>query len=221
MGEGEPLRVILVEDNPRYREGLATFLRHAPGFELVAVHPAADSLLAEIERAPAADLVLMDIELPRLSGIEATRRLKAHWPEVKVVMITVFEEPTVILVAITAGADGYLLKRSSARELIAQLELVARGGAPLTAGVASTVLELLRHAPPAQGAGPAPERFGLTEREQETLRGLVDGLSYQGVADRLGISLHTVRHHVRSVYRKLQVNTSAEAVRIAIRRRLI
>ena len=142
----------------------------------------------------------MDVNLPGLNGIDTTRRIKAAVPETLVVVLTVFEDSTTILQAICAGADGYLLKKTGPRELLAQLEVVAGGGAPLTAGVARSVLDLLR------GAGETPDegvRRGsellLTGREQEVLGGLVRGLAYKQVAGELGISLDTVRFHIRGI----------------------
>lgn len=226
------LRVAIFEDDPGYREGLAALLRFAPGFELVAVHGAAASAVRAAEQAADRgepcpwELVLSDIEMPGMSGIEACRRLKEAYPGLPVIVLTVFEEPATILDAIRAGADGYLLKRSTAPELLAGLRAIAGGGAPLTAGVARSVLELLRHG---EGGGAtsgtasttAPQRLELGEREQDVLRGLVRGGTYAQIADEMGISLDTVRGHIRSIYRKLQVNSAKAAVSRAVRERLV
>lgn len=200
-------------------------LQRSDGFALAASFGSALPALAYLDRAGSGcpwDLVLMDLDLPQMKGIEATREVKSRAPRMPVVVLTVFEEPATILQAICAGADGYLLKRMPAPELLSQLRSIADGGAPLTAGVASTVLNLLRtHPSRPEFAGPGPARLDLTEREQEVLRGLVGGLAYKQVADVLGISLDTVRTHIRSVYRKLQVHSVAEAVSRAIRERLV
>jgi DNA-binding NarL/FixJ family response regulator len=156
-----------------------------------------------------------------MSGIEATRRLKAAAPEVAVVVLTVFEEPATILQAICAGADGYLLKRTPADELLSQLRAVVAGGSPLTSEVARKVLGLLRSSVPAPPPSHAPTRLQLTDREHDVLKGLVQGMSYKQIADEAGISLDTVRTHIRSVYRKLQVHSVAEAVSRAIREGLV
>ena len=222
------LRVTVVEDDPRFRRSLETLLSFSPGFTLAASHGSAEPLVAAAERAkeedaaPGWDLVIMDIQLPGMDGIAAVGRLKAAWPSIPVVMLTVFEEPATILHAICAGADGYLLKRTPAPELLALLRSIAGGGAPLTAGVARTVLDLLRHSegPARPAAGGTPERLELTAREQEVLRGLVRGMAYKQVADSLGISIDTVRAHIRGIYRKLQVHSVAEAVARAIREQL-
>jgi DNA-binding NarL/FixJ family response regulator len=215
-----PLEVVVVEDDPRYRASLATLLTHAKGFRFGGAYDSAVAALAELESlASPPRLVLMDLDLPGMRGSEATRRLKKKWPEILVVVVTVFEEPAPILEAICAGADGYLLKRTAPAELLEQLRIVAAGGSPLTAGVAKTVLHLLRGQEEPSRA--AEDTTGLSERERDVLRGLVDGLAYKQVADRLGISIDTVRTHVRGLYRKLQVHSVAEAVTRALRERLI
>jgi len=221
-----PIRVAAVEDDPAFRATLATLLGHTPGFELVASFGSAEAALdaaagiAGEQGIAGWDLVLMDISLQGMNGIRATERLRALDRALPIVVLTVFEEPGVIVEAIAAGANGYLLKKSSARELLFQLRSVVDGGSPLTPAVASTVLQLLR-AGGSAGRGAEPTRLDLTEREQEVLRCLVNGCKYKEVAAQLGIGLETVRTHIRSVYAKLQVSSGAAAVREAIRRGLV
>ena len=211
------MRVALFEDDPRYRESLAQVLALAPGFELAGAWPTATAGIA----AAAADwdLVVMDLDLPDLSGIEATRRLKERFPRLSVVVVTVFEEPATILSAICAGADGYLLKRTPVGELLAGLRSVREGGSPLTAAVARSLVEVARQA--GRPAAPAPARLDLTEREREVLRALAEGRAYKQVAADLDMSLDTVRTHIRAIYRKLQVHSVTEAVSRAIRQGLV
>ncbi len=222
-----PVRVAVVEDSPAYRRSLGTFLGHAPGFSVEEVFGNAERLLARAREAASGggpapwDLVLMDIELPGKSGIEATRALREDFPDLPVVMLTVFEDPRVILEAISAGASGYVLKKATARELVDQLRSVMEGGAPLSPAVASTVIDLVRKLnrdaeDRAVPGNAAPTRLDLTEREQDVLRCLVRGLSYLETAEDLGIREGTVRTHVRSVYRKLQVHSVAQAIRKAM-----
>jgi DNA-binding NarL/FixJ family response regulator len=223
------LRIVVIEDDGRYRHGLAELFGQAEGFTLAGSYRSAQAALADLDAAmragtmPAWDAALVDLQLPGMSGIEATRRLKEHLPHLPIVILTVFEEPATILEAICAGADGYLLKKTSTGDLLGAIRGITAGGAPMTAGVARTVLHLLR----TSGRGPraqfshGPERLDLTDREQDVLRELVRGLSYKQAADTLGISTDTVRTHVRAVYRKLQVHSVAEAVSRAVREKLV
>ena len=208
---------------------LEALFGHAPGFELAASFGSAEAALVHLdnEERHGQDLkwniAIMDLNLPGMSGIDATRRFKKQIPHVAIVVLTVFEEPTTILEAIAAGADGYLLKKTKVSELLSQLQMIASGGAPLTSGVARTVLNLLR-ATTKDGIDSSlnsPDKLSLTEREHEVLQSLVRGLSYKQVADHLDISLDTVRTHVRAVYKKLQVHSVAEAVARAIREKLV
>ena len=223
MESATAIPVVVVEDDARYREGLRTLFTHAPGFRLLAAFGSAVEALAALDDTLAgvagAPLLLMDIDLPGMSGIEATRQLKRRRADARVVALTVFDEPAIILEAICAGADGYLLKRTPPAELLEQLRAVEAGGAPLTASVARTVLGLVR-APEGEPGSASGVEVGLTTRERDVLRGLVQGLAYKQVADRLGISIDTVRTHIRATYRKLQVHSVAEAVGRAIRERL-
>ena len=219
------LRVAVVEDDKRYRESLEMLLRHAPGFSLAASFPAALPALGAAktlvhEGGLGWDVVLMDLGLPDISGIDATRRLKKLAPHLRIVILTVFEEPPRILDAICAGADGYLLKKTPPSELLAQMQLVRSGGAPLTAGVATVVLGFVRGAD--SPAGHADNgSIALSAREQGVLRALTRGLAYKQVADELGISIDTVRTHIRAIYEKLQVHSATEAVSRALRDRLV
>ena len=225
------LSVVIIEDDPRYRHSLEALFTNTPDFRLGASFGSGYAMLQDLEnrqragREPSWQLALVDIELPGMNGIEATRHLKNHLPALTVVMLTVFEEPALILEAITSGADGYLLKKTPAPELLTQLKETASGGSPLTPDVAHTVLSLLR-ANPKGIAGKffnaaSPTKLNLTEREHAVLQSLVKGHSYKQVATKLNISIDTVRTHIRAVYRKLQVHSVAEAVARAIREKLV
>jgi len=208
-------RVAVVEDDARFRESLAALIELSPGFEPAGAFPDAEAAIRAA--GPEWDLVLMDVDLPGMNGIEATRELKRRFPSIRTVTVTVFEDPATILQAICAGADGYLTKGTPAEEILHQLKTIMEGGAPLSAGVARTLLGMVR-----DGGEPVPVRrhridAGLTAREREVLSCLVDGLPYKQVASRLGISIETVRSHVRSIYSKLQVHSVVEAVTLALR----
>jgi DNA-binding NarL/FixJ family response regulator len=238
------IRVVTIEDDPQYRSSLELLFRKAGDFELVGSFGSPADALTCLEdgaaQAPAWELVLMDVDLPGMDGIACTRRIKERLPEAAVVVLTVFEERATIVEAICAGADGYLLKRTPAGELLTQLRAIAVGGSPISAGVARTVLELVRRLGPTAprrrsgggggggGAGDAgdardadSDRLELTEREVEVLRCLVQGMSYKRTAQALDISLDTVRSHIRSVYSKLQVHKVADAVSRALREGIV
>ncbi len=230
-----PIRVVAVEDDDRYRSSLEALLRHSSDFVPVRGFGSAEEALESVEAATDDgsnpwDLVLMDLDLPGMNGIQCTARMKALLPDVQVVVLTVFEERSRILEAICAGADGYLLKRTPVPELLHQLRAVVAGGSPLSAGVARTVLDLVRQLDGDGGeegtreepaASRNAQRLNLTPREREVLGCLVQGMSYKGTASALEISIDTVRSHIRSVYRKLQVHSVAEAVSRALRERLV
>ena len=221
-------RVAIVEDNAHYRTGLHAVLSTEEDFAVAGVYASPAPLLDAAERAVSArsgvpwDLVLMDIELPGMSGIEATRRLKRLCPDLPVVTLTVFDEPSTILEAICAGADGYLLKKTSMADLIGMIRVVLEGGSPLTPAVARTLVELTRRPPRAPDSTGAPAaRLDLSEREHELLRCLVNGLSYKQAADAMNVSIGTVRTYIRRLYGKLQVHSMAEAITRALRERLV
>lgn len=219
------IRVATIEDDARYRASLEALLRLSPGMELAGSFASPARAIEAIENEghrPAWDVVLMDLELPEMNGIEATRRVKRLLPDAAVVVLTVFEDPEKILEAICAGADGYLTKDTPPEGLLSQVRAVAEGGSPLTSSVARTVLDLLRHG----GTGASTilagrdGGFELSDREREVLRCLVEGMAYKQIAENLDISIDTVRTHIRRIYKKLQVHSVAEAVSRALRERL-
>lgn len=224
------IRTIAVEDDARYRTSLEILLEHAPEFELVETFATPFDALGALEAAlrrgtaPAWDLVLMDLDLPRMSGIECTRRMKEQLPGLTIVVLTVLDQEASILEAICAGADGYLVKHTPADRLLSRLREVMDGGSPLSAGVARTLLDLVRALGPAAASaspGRGPATLALTQREQDVLRCLVQGMTYASAAAHLDISIDTVRSHIRSIYSKLQVHTVAGAVSRALRERLV
>jgi len=218
------MRVAIVEDDGPYRGAIASLFELAGGFGPTTQFPRADDAL-EVARAslpgkPPWDLVMMDIEMPGTDGIAATAAMKGLLPSIPIVMLTAFEDPERILAAIQAGADGYLLKRSEPSDILEEVRSIAAGGSPLTPSVARSILVHLRAAgpaTPASKASAAPVEWNLSERELEVLRNLVEGLSYKQIADRLCVSIDTVRTHLRHVYRKMQVHSAGEAISRAIK----
>ncbi|SRR5258706_5386059 len=226
--EAVPVRIATVEDDPRYRNSLALLLRGLPEFAHTDSYDCARPLMNAADSAHALghaapwDVVLTDMGLPDKDGIELTRELKALYPDLRVILLTVFDEPARVLAAICAGADGYLLKSSSSQELIDQLDLVVRQGAPISTAIAATVLRLVREGNNERlGTRALPRDLGLTQRQLTVLSGLVEGLSYREIGERLAISLDTVRSHIRQVYAALRVHNVAEAVSYALRHRLV
>ena len=206
------VRLALVEDRSDVRQLLTERLAFFDDVELVSVSGSAEAFFERLDAA-APEVVLMDIELPGMDGIEATGRLRESHPETEVLMLTVFEDEDRIFAAVQAGASGYLLKDASAGRIVGAVLEVARGGAPVSPLVAKKLLGWIR--------GDDCEAVGLTDRERDVLDGIVEGLTEDGIADRLFISPHTVRSHIKSLYRKLEVHSRAEVVRVAYERRLI
>ena len=213
--KAEPFRVVVIEDQRELRNGLQTLLDFTPTFTCVKSFGAMDEALRNIE-SDTADLILTDIGLPRLNGIEGTRILREKFPELPIVVLTVHEEDDKIFQALCAGANGYLLKNTPAAKIIEALKEVLDGGAPMSPHVARRVVKLFRTFSP-----PETAEYHLTEQEKQTLKLLVDGHHYKTAAYELGISTSTVSFHLKNIYTKLQVHSKTEAVAKALRERLV
>lgn len=209
------ITVAIVEDNNALREGLTQLLQGTTGFKCVGVFGNAEQFLAQAESLRPR-VVLMDIGLPGMSGIEAVQRLKIIAPETAVMMLTVYEDDKRIFDAICAGASGYLLKKTPPAKLLDAISEVHNGGAPMTARVARRVLAMFQDLSPK-----VPPQCRLSNREREVLAALVEGLSYKMIADRCTISIDTVRTHVKHVYEKLHVNSKGQAISLAIKTKLV
>jgi len=207
--------VSIVEDNDQLRATLARLLNRADGFQCLGQYPDAETALAALPAARP-DVVLVDINLPGMNGVEFVRRLKLAAPQVLAVMLTAYEDTENIFNALAAGAAGYLLKRAPRSELLEAIREVRRGGSPMTTHIARKVVQSF------QKAGPAPQAEGggdtLSTREQEVLDLLSQGFLYKEIADKLGISYETVHTYIRRIYEKLQVRTRTEAVAKFLRR---
>ena len=208
-----PIRVSIVEDDPELRQMLAGWLDSTPGFTCVSAHASGTSAVAELPGVKP-EVVLMDINLPGLRGIECVERLKPAMPDTHFLMLTVYGDTNSIFQALEAGAVGYLLKRTSREELFAALKLVQAGGSPISSGIARLVAQVFQKPRP-RPAAPAPEApadENLSERERQVLDLLSHGHPEKQIADRLGISPHTVHTYVRRIYEKLHVHSHAQAV---------
>jgi DNA-binding NarL/FixJ family response regulator len=214
-----PITVSIVEDNEQLRGTLARMIDRAEGFRCLSHFGSAEEALAAIPSAPP-DVILMDINLPGINGVECVRRLKAAVPAILVVMLTAYEDTENIFNALAAGATGYLLKRAQRAEILEAIREVHRGGSPMTAHIArKVVLSFQKPAVPAPVPHPAattptaaPEGQTLSPREQEVLNCLSHGLMYKEISDKLGLSYETVHTYIRRIYEKLQVRTRTEAV---------
>jgi DNA-binding NarL/FixJ family response regulator len=208
----------IIEDHRRLRETVAEAVRLAGGHEVVPLASCEKALAALDARAPKPDVILLDLGLPGMSGLEGLRRFKERIPEVEIVVFTVFDDRDRVFEAICHGASGYLLKSEPLERIVAAVEEVRRGGSPMSPEIARCVIERFSRggAGPVPGGGP-PAAESLSEREREVLRLLADGLVKKEVAARMAISLHTVDNYVRRIYAKLHVNTLGGAVARAIR----
>jgi DNA-binding NarL/FixJ family response regulator len=199
------IRVALVEDNTPLRKQLAQLVGEADGFECVAAFADAEAALAGLAAA-APDVVLMDIQLSKMSGVECVARLKDKLPDVKVVMLTAYDDSDTIFQALENGASGYLLKRTPPADLLRSIQDVQNGGAPMNSHIARLVVQSFHR----RGSSPRPAE-NLTVREEEVLRLVAQGYINKEIADSLGISLETVRQHLKNCYAKLHVRTRTEA----------
>jgi DNA-binding NarL/FixJ family response regulator len=212
-----PTRVLIYEDNNDLRLSLSQLLAGTPGLELVGALGNCQQAVADVARL-SPDVILMDIDMPGMSGIEGVRRIKAATPRVNVVMLTVFEDNNRVFEAICAGADGYLLKKTPPTKLLEAIGEVQHGGAPMTPAIARQVLRLFPRTRPVITAEESPAN--LSGREQEVLNLLVEGYSYKMIAADRGISIDTVRSHIKKIYEKLHVRSMTEAVSKALRQGL-
>ena len=199
------IKVLIVEDDPQVRENLAELINAAPGFECMTTFSSGEELLQNLPQ-PAPDVILMDINLPGMSGVECVRQLRQQGSEVNVVMLTVYDDSERIFQALQVGASGYLLKRSTSEEILRAIEDVHRGGAPMSSYIARKVVQSFLLSPP---AGQSTEN--LTSRETDVLDYVARGYINKEIADALGLTTETVRGYLKTIYRKLQVRSRTEA----------
>ncbi|HET9744470.1 MAG TPA: response regulator transcription factor [Chitinophagaceae bacterium] len=210
------IRVAIFEDNRSLREGLAAMIGGTPGFECVGAFPNCNNLLKNISQAKP-DVILMDIEMPGMNGIEAVAMIKEEFPEIKILMETIFDDDEKIFNSICAGAEGYILKHTTPAEIMEAITEIHEGGSPMTPSIANRVLKMVKVRPDAGSR----ESFDLSAREKEILLCLVKGMSYKMIADTCFISIETVNVHIKNIYKKLQVHSKSEAVVKAIRGKIV
>jgi DNA-binding NarL/FixJ family response regulator len=202
----ELIRVSIVDDEVDLRENISGYVNAARGLRCVSVHGSGEEALAHLPKERP-DVILMDINLGGMDGIECVRRVKPLMPKTQIVMLTVFEDTERIFSALAGGASGYLLKRLAPTKLLEAIREVHEGGSPMSAPIARKVVQSLQLASPRPHAGAE-----LSPREREVLDSLAEGQAYKQIADKLGVSIHTVRNYIRRIYEKLHVRSSAEAV---------
>ena len=207
----ESIAVVIVEDQRALREGLGRLVEGTPGFTVLGSYASMELALAARPARPP-NVVLLDVELPGMSGIEGVGRLRARFPEVQVLMLTVYGDNDRVFEAICAGASGYLLKDTPPARLIEAIRELAAGGAPMSPEVARKVVTMFQRVAP-----PRSPEYHLSPRETQTLRLLADGHSYKTAAAALDVSPDTIRFHIRNIYEKLHVHSKSEAVLKAFR----
>ena len=208
------IRVALVEDEDEIRESLAIIINSAPGFKCVGGYADCETALQRLEE-DVPEVVLMDIRFrpERMSGIEGARQIKARWPEIDIVMLTVHADSGLIFNSLAAGACGYLLKHTAPAELLESIKEVVAGGSPMSPRIARLVVNSFK--------SEKPETPRLTERQKEILQKLREGKSYRLIGEELFISENTVKCHIKKIYELLHVHTQAEAIAQAMERRLV
>ena len=209
-----PVTVWMIEDNHAFRNTVAKLLNQTQDLRCTQAFPACEDALALMNTGATTDVILLDVELSGMNGIDGLRKIKAISPVTRVVMLTVFEDHERVFRAICAGASGYLLKTSPFDRIVESVHQVMAGGSPMSPRVATSVLEMFTRM-----AGPKTD-FGLTEREREVLELMKEGLTKKEIAGRLNLSFHTVDDYLRNIYAKLHVHSQAGAVAKAMKHEL-
>lgn len=210
------IKVAIFEDNNNMREGLYQLINGSSGFTCTGAFPNCDDLVKRIEKSNP-DVILMDIQMPGISGIEGVKLAKENFPEIKILMETIFDDDEKIFASICAGAEGYILKNTAPVEILNAIKEISEGGSPMTPTIANRVLKMVKN----QRASYSKNLFNLTDREKEILSCLVEGMSYKLIADDLTISIDTVNVHIKNIYKKLQVHSKSEAVVKAIKGNIV
>jgi DNA-binding NarL/FixJ family response regulator len=211
------IRVAIFEDNKHLRETFELLLNSSDEFACAGAYPDCRELIANLEATPC-DIVLMDIEMPGMNGIAATKYIKEHFPAINILIQTVFFDDNYIFDAICAGASGYILKSTTPDGYLDSIRDVHAGGSPMTPGIARKVLELFKKN--LEPAAPAKD-YSLTAQEKKVLQLLVEGKSYKMIAAALSVAFDTVKAHVTNIYAKLHVHSGTEAVSLALREKIV
>ena len=209
------IKVAIYEDNDALRESLSFLVMGTETLELTGAYPDCSKVMDNCADSTP-DVILMDIDMPGITGIEATAMVKAKFPGINIMILTIFEDASKVFEALCAGATGYMLKKSTAVEIIEAISELHKGGSPMTGEIARKVLAFFNQPLIAKS-----NDYALSQRELEIVKRLVEGDSYKMIADNCFISIGTVRFHINNIYKKLQVNSKSEVVIKAIRERLV
>jgi len=210
----EPVVLWMIEDNHAFRNTVSRLLNQTANIRCTRSFPACEDALALLNTGATVDVILLDVELAGMNGIEGLKKIKSVIPATRVVMLTVFEDHERVFRAICAGASGYLLKASPFERIVESVHQVMAGGSPMSPRIATSVLEMFTRM-----AGPKKD-FGLTERERDVLELMKEGLTKKEIAARLELSFHTVDDYLRNIYAKLHVHSQAGAVAKAMKHEL-
>tara|TARA_A100001011_G_C14245797_1_gene815494 strand:+ start:895 stop:1524 length:630 start_codon:yes stop_codon:yes gene_type:complete len=205
------VQVGIIEDNKKIRQLMQRYLDMQEDMSCPVAMESVEEMLDYLTTYPHPNVLLMDIQLPGMSGIEGMKIIQQKYPDIEIIMLTVYHDSHKIFDSLKAGASGYLLKHTSLPEIKDAIELLMQGGAPMSPQIARKVITHFND------RGQKQQESNLTNREQDIVNGLVDGLSYKLIADRLDISIDTVRAHIRNIYKKLHVNSKAEVIAKSLR----
>lgn len=208
-------KLLIYEDNPQLREGLTMLINGSDGFEVLSAFKNCNNVEDEV-RAFKPDVILMDIDMPGINGIEGLKKIREIDTDVKILMLTVFDDNKNVFDAISNGANGYVLKKTPPARLLEYIQEAQTGGAPMTSSIATQVLKMFSSLNNEKG-----EDYDLSDREKQVLQLLVNGYSYKMIASEMFIAIDTVRSHIKKIYEKLHVNSKSEAVAKAFRNKIV
>lgn len=211
------IKVAIVEDNQTIREGLSALINGTEGYKCVAAFRDCETFLNKLNQLEV-DVVLMDIGLPGMSGIEGVAQAVKKNPDLNILMLTIYEDSEKVFDALCSGASGYLVKKTPPAKLLEAIKDAHDGGSPMSSGIARQVINAFKET---KAKTSNDEDYKLSSREIEVLNLLSDGYNYQEIAESMFISVDTVRHHIRNIYKKLHVHSQSEAVAKAIRKKII